>query len=88
MRMTITNGNARNQIRGQRVTFRADTGHSASVVLPCARARKYRPALLDLAKQIAWAEGVATHSPRTAAAEQMLRMFTEGKARRIVKWNV
>ena len=81
MRMTITNGNARNQIRGQRVTL------SVSVVLPCARARKYRRTLLDLAKQIAWAEGVAIHSPRTAAAEQMLRMFTEGKARRIVKWN-
>lgn len=81
MRMTITNGNARNQIRGQRVTL------SVSLVLPSARARKYRGTLLDMAKQIAWAEGVATHSPRTAAAEQMLRMFTEGKAQRIVKWN-
>lgn len=79
MRMTITNGNARNQIRGQRVTL------SVSLVLPCARARKHRDTLLDLAKQIAWAEGVAVHAPRSPEAMQMLRMFTEGKARRAIR---
>ena len=45
-----------------------------------------RDVLAERNRQIT-AEGWATHSPRTAAAEQMLRMFTEGKARRIVKWN-
>lgn len=85
MQMTITNGNARNHIRGQRVTFRADSGLTASLVLPRARARKHRDTLLDLAKRVAWAEGIHRHAPRGPAAEQMLRLFTDATARRAIR---
>lgn len=82
MQMTVTNGNARNGIKGQRVTFRTDSGLTVCTILPRARAAKHRPALLNLARCVAWAEGVARHAPRGEAAEQMLRLFTDHTARR------
>lgn len=81
MRMTITNGNRRNQIPGQRVTFRARHGLTVATIVPRASALKHRPALLGLARAVAWAEGVERHAPATDAAEQMLRLFTDGRAR-------
>lgn len=84
MRMTVTNGNARNGIRGQRVTLYPRTGPATATILPRADALKHRPALLAMARCVAWAEGVARHTPTNPDAEQMLALFAESKARLVV----
>lgn len=84
MRMTITNGNARNGIRGQRVTFRTAT-LTACTIVPRANARKHQPALLGLARAVAWADGVERHKPEDDGAEMLLRLFTDARASLVVK---
>lgn len=45
MRMTVTNGNARNKI-----PFRARHGLTVCTIVPSVRAAKHRPALINLAR--------------------------------------
>lgn len=84
MQMTVTNGNARNKIPGQRVTFRARHGLTVCTIVPSVRAAKHRPALINLARATAWAEGVDRHKPASEDAEQLLRLFTDTKAALVV----
>lgn len=67
----------------QLVTFYARHGLPVSTRVPSMSA-KWRPALLNLARAVAWAEGVARHNPSTPEAEQMLRLFTDRTAGRVL----
>lgn len=67
----------------QRVTFYARHGLTVTTLVPSMSA-KWRPALLNLARAVAWAEGFNRHAPATPEAEQMLRLFTDQTARRVL----
>lgn len=87
MRVTATNGNARNLIEGQRVTVRLNTGAVFSKVLPAGNAikrKRYAAELIDFIRVAAILELVERHKPRTSRGADLVRLFALNKAQRVV----
>lgn len=83
MQITATNGNARNSIKGQRVTITARSGQAYSKYLAAGNAfrrARYRNELLDFAKTVAAVESFQRHG----VVNPMCELFATCKARLII----
>lgn len=95
VKLSATNGNSRNRIRGQRVTLTTRCGFQFITTYPAGGALRrpaYQARLLQMAQGAAWFEGCNRHGePQTDRAAQMLQLFTQCKARMLVqhgRWEV
>lgn len=88
MKITATNGNSRNGIKGQRVTFTARGGQAAhSVTLSTGNALqrgKSRAVLLPVAQVLLFQEAKQRFEPKTPEAVRLLALFAECKARLMI----
>lgn len=88
MKLTATNGNARNKIEGQRVTLTTDRGVKFHKCLPAGNALrrvKYQSELIDFVHTVGVLEGWQ-RIPRRASVKAlaMLDLFARAKARLVV----
>lgn len=89
MKLTITNGNARNGVYGQRLRLTYRNGMEIDWQLPgrAATSKKWRPMIRQAVYECLFAEGELRNFPRSLAASSMLAMFAEGKARLMIDHN-
>lgn len=83
MKLTATNGNARNGLSGQRVTITTRSGARYSKYLPAGNALKrirYRDELIDFAKTVAVVESYQRHG----VCNKMSELFATCKARLMI----
>src|SRR5215217_1303105 len=90
MKVTSSNGNKRNGLRGQRVTFTARDGVVRRLMLPVGSALhrgSYAYLVFEIARAELRQEARRLHEPRvprlSTDAREMLTLFTDCKARLI-----
>lgn len=89
MKLTITNGNARNGVYGQRLRLQHRDGVTYERQMPgrAVTSRRWRPVLTRWAASHFRAEAHDRNPPRSAEAYAMLEMFIAGKARLMIDHN-
>lgn len=93
MKLTITNGNARNGVYGQRLRLEHRSGATHDILLPgrAITSKKWRPMirfeLLSHLRVEALRRHAGHYQKAGARAADMINLFAEGKARLMIDHN-